>query len=464
MEFNPLVTLRRSVLALPLAAMVALVVVVINESGYKQSTEELSVLIERGVARQQLQTLLRGLVDTETGQRGYLLTGRKDYLEPYNTGLKAYNTSVEKLRDYFANDPIQRVRVEAIDSNARMKLTEMAITLEQHERGEEAKWRALVMSDVGKQTMDALRAEAAELLASENQRIAAQIQGVFSTMRINRIGVNIMAAVSLAALLLFLRKTQLLDRAQFDHARALGAERDQLEGQIALRTADLTELTQHLEVAREDERSRLARELHDELGALLTAAKLDVARLKRAMSPMSPTAEEGLKHLQTTLDQGIALKRNIIENLRPSSLSNLGLVSALEIQAREFSKRTEIAVHTELEPVVLSDGAQITIYRLVQESLTNIAKYAKASEVMVTLSNEAGRVRISVRDNGRGFDTTMARRGTHGLSGMHYRVGGQGGEMQITSTPGEGTTIAAWLPAGAPASLLRSEDESERTA
>jgi signal transduction histidine kinase len=446
MEFNPLVRLRRSALAFPLAAMVALVVVVINESGYNQSKEELAVLIERGVARQQLQTLLRGLVDTETGQRGYLLTGRKDYLEPYDAGLKAYNTSLEKLREYFANDPTQLKRVEAIDSNARQKLAEMAVALEQYERGEQAQWRALVASDVGKQTMDALRAEAAELLASENERIGVQIKGVFDTMRVGRIGVNIMAAVALAALLLFLRKTQLLDRAQFDHARAIIVERDQLEGQVALRTADLTELTQHLEVAREDERSRLARELHDELGALLTAAKLDVARLKRAMSPMSPTAEEGLKHLHATLDQGIALKRNIIENLRPSSLSNLGLVAALEIQAREFAKRTEIRVRTELEPVQLSDGAQITAYRLVQESLTNIAKYAKANEVMVKLANDANRVCISVRDNGGGFDTTMARRGTHGLSGMRFRVEGQGGEMQVMSTPGQGTTITAWLP------------------
>jgi signal transduction histidine kinase len=451
MEFNPLVSLRRSVLALPLAAMVALVVVVINESGYKQSTEELAVLIERGVARQQLQTLLRGLVDAETGQRGFLLTGRKDYLEPYDSGLKAYDTSIEKLREYFANDPTQRARIEAIDSNARTKLAVMASSLASYERGDHDQWRALVASDLGKQTMDALRAEAAELLASENERIAVQIQGVFSTMKVNRLGVNIMAAVALAALLLFLRKTQLLDRAQFDHARAISVERDQLEGQVALRTADLTELTQHLEVAREDERSRLARELHDELGALLTAAKLDVARLKRAMSPMSPTAEEGLKHLHATLDQGIALKRNIIENLRPSSLSNLGLVAALEIQAREFAKRTEIRVRTELEPVQLSDGAQITVYRLVQESLTNIAKYAKASEITVALANDAGRVRIRVRDNGGGFDTTISRRGTHGLSGMRYRVEGQGGEMQVTSTPGQGTTITAWLPTTVPA-------------
>ena len=109
--------------------------------------------------------------------------------------------------------------------------------------------------------------------------------------------------------------------------------------------AQLKELAQHLQTIREDERSHLARELHDELGALLTAAKLDVARLKsRLASTGTADAAERLAHLNETLNGGIALKRRIIEDLRPSSLSNLGLVAALEIQLREFAARSEIKV------------------------------------------------------------------------------------------------------------------------
>jgi signal transduction histidine kinase len=122
------------------------------------------------------------------------------------------------------------------------------------------------------------------------------------------------------------------------------------------------------------------------------------------------------------------------------------LVSALEIQAREFAKRSELRVHTQLEPVSLSDGAQITVYRLVQEALTNVAKYAKASQVTISLANQQGRAHVSVRDNGIGFAAAATQRSAHGLRGMRYRVEGHGGAMQITTAPGQGTTISAWLP------------------
>ena len=219
---------------------------------------------------------------------------------------------------------------------------------------------------------------------------------------------------------------------------------------MARRTDELTELARHMQSAREDERARLARELHDELGALLTSAKLDAARLKRGLGEMAPEIAERLRHLNATIDQGIALKRDIIENLRPSSLSNLGLVAALEIQAREFAKRADLAVNTELQEVSLSDGAQITAYRLVQESLTNVAKYADASQVTVTLQPKGEEAYLAVQDDGRGFDVRQVARETHGLRGMRFRVEAAGGRMAIESAPGQGTTIRAWLPVRAP--------------
>ena len=228
----------------------------------------------------------------------------------------------------------------------------------------------------------------------------------------------------------------------------MAGERDRLEQEVAARTAQLKELAQHLQTIREDERSRLARELHDELGALLTAAKLDVARLKsRLGASASADAAERLAHLNEALNGGIALKRRIIEDLRPSSLSNLGLVAALEIQLREFAARSEIAVVDQLEPVEVSPAAQLTIYRLVQEALTNVVKYAKASEVVVTLqAPSGGGALVSVRDNGVGFDTDVPRLARHGLIGMRYRVEAEGGTMRLSSKPGEGTLIEATLP------------------
>jgi signal transduction histidine kinase len=156
--------------------------------------------------------------------------------------------------------------------------------------------------------------------------------------------------------------------------------------------------------------------------------------------------EERLAHLNSTINDGIGLKRRIIEDLRPSSLANLGLMAALEIQAREFAERSEIAVATELEPLELAEGGPITAYRLVQESLTNIAKYAGATQVTVRLHRDGARARVAVQDNGCGFDTGKQRGSAMGLMGMRYRVESEGGVMQVLSTPGQGTTVQAWLP------------------
>src|SRR5206468_5393526 len=152
--------------------------------------------------------------------------------------------------------------------------------------------------------------------------------------------------------------TAALDRQRAVQQEVIQAERDNLEAEVAARTAQLRELALHLQTVREDERSHLARELHDELGALLTAAKLDAARLKsRLGTMMTPEVRERMAHLNEALNNGIALKRRIIEDLRPSSLSNLGLAAALEILVREFSARMELNVQCELEPVELPASA-----------------------------------------------------------------------------------------------------------
>jgi signal transduction histidine kinase len=212
------------------------------------------------------------------------------------------------------------------------------------------------------------------------------------------------------------------------------------------RTSQLTELAQHLQSAREDERSHLARELHDELGALLTAAKLDTARLKARLGEMSPEVADRLAHLNGLLNDGIALKRQITENLRPSSLGNLGLVDSLEILSRDFASTSGLTVHCAVDPVDLEPSGELTAYRLVQEALNNIAKHARATDVWVLMTQTGQTVTLSVRDNGNGFVPALVRRGAHGLLGMRYRVEAEGGVMLLASAPGLGTRIEGRLP------------------
>ena len=260
------------------------------------------------------------------------------------------------------------------------------------------------------------------------------------------IGITATALLGMLALVMVLRQTATLDAARRRRTEALELEHARLEAEVHRRTEDLTELAKHLQTVREDERSRLARELHDELGALLTAAKLDVARLRRSLGQAAPDTLARLEHLNASLDSGIALKRHIIEDLRPSSLDNLGLACALDIQLREFADRSGVQVHSELQTAALSDSQQITVYRLVQEALTNIAKYAAARNVRVDLRVAGEKALVRVTDDGCGFDPRTQRRSAHGLMGMRYRVEAVGGRLAIRSAPGHGTQIQAELP------------------
>ena len=438
---------RRGKLLLPVAVLVGAALIGVSNLAYRDSTTSMTSLGARGMARAAISTLLLRLLDDETAQRGYLLTGRSGYLAPR----KAASTDIEQamltLEAHYRDHPEQLATVKTLRTRVSEKLSETTVVIESYEANHNGPWLDLMMTDIGREKMEAVRAIAEVLLATEDARVAAERDDVYRTLRLSRNGVQLLTLLSMVALLFYARKTMALEQARMRHARDLQAERDELETAVRRRTAELTELASHLQSAREDERSRLARELHDELGALLTAAKLDLARLRRGLGPLSTDVEQRVTHLNDTIDQGVSLKRRIIEDLHPSALSHLGLVAAIEIQAREFATRANLQVHRRLQSVTLSESAQMTVYRMVQESFTNIAKYAAATEVTLTLHTEAGRVRVAVQDNGIGFDIGRKVGSSHGLTGMRYRVEAAGGELRVSSIVGQGTTIEAWLPA-----------------
>jgi signal transduction histidine kinase len=262
----------------------------------------------------------------------------------------------------------------------------------------------------------------------------------------SRIGVAALSLVSLLALSLYLRQGAALEARQETQKTAAQADHVRLELEVARRTAELTALTKHLLTAREDERTRLARDLHDELGALLTLAKLDAARIRARLGDSAPEAQDRLAHLVVTLNSGIALKRRIIEDLRPSALSHLGLVATLKILAHEFSKSSGVRVHCALEPVPLEADAELVVYRFVQEAITNIGKHAKAQGMWLSLAAQGGQAAVSVRDDGVGFDAEVRRDSAHGLAGMRFRVEAEGGRMELSSATGRGTSIRVLMP------------------
>jgi CHASE3 domain sensor protein len=202
---------RGSPFAFPLAALTALAMFFISETSYQQATGALDGLRDMSNARVANLELRRAMTDAETGQRGYLLTHRREYLEPYNRGLSDAGSALGKLNVYYANRPDSQTVLKRINDTVAEKLSELRITLNLYDEGKEEAWRDLLLSNIGKEKMDSLRALSDELLALENSRVEVERRGVYQTLLINRIGVTAMTALSLLALFMYLRQTAALE-------------------------------------------------------------------------------------------------------------------------------------------------------------------------------------------------------------------------------------------------------------
>src|SRR5687767_8136515 len=430
-------------ISLALALLAACVLIGINETGFNQSTKALDDIAQASRIRGSLNRVLQHVLDAETGSRGYLLTGDPRYLEPYNAAVAEIGHQLDALRSAYTPNADEFNTLAQLTRNVQRKLAEMDLSVRMRKQGNEDAWKFVLMTDVGKEHMDAIRDQATKLINASSTRMEVSQNQVHRSLMLSRIGIAAVTMFGLLAFYLYLRQTTALKASGEHQQKVLQQERDLLERQVRERTATLAELATHLQNVREEERGHLARELHDELGALLTAAKLDVARLKSRLATQAPEIGQRLQHLTESLNSGIALKRRIIEDLRPSSLSNLGLTASLEILAREFSERSGIEITTGLEQVELDESRQLTVYRLVQESLTNVGKYAHAKQVEISLRNYGAHVEIDVKDDGKGFNVTQTRPSTHGLAGMRHRVEAAGGRLNVSSSPGKGTRIFA---------------------
>ena len=426
----------------PATLVLGVLALVVNETGY-QSVERLderntAILRVRILTNQvQLTTLMM-----ESSMRGYMLTQRDAYLEPYTEMDRQFEPLLEQVQAMAESYPEQRDKLEALSEAARRKRSEMIEVLTRFQSGNPERAMDLTLTEIGRENMVRIH-EIADQLRREETEAYNRVTHQRNTLRYwSRIGIAGLVLLCVAAEFAVLRLIGQRER----YLALLRAERDNLEIEVDRRTSELTDLAQHMQRVREDERSHLARELHDELGGLLTSAKLDIARVKNRVADRGPEVAERIQHLTQMLDAVIALKRRIIEDLRPSSLSNLGLQRTLEIQCSEFAERSDIAVQAEIADLELDPERALAVYRLVQETLTNVAKYARASEVSVLLQRHGAFARLQVRDNGCGFDLNQVRPGSHGLAGMRFRARSCGGELVLRTALGQGTTIEATLP------------------
>jgi signal transduction histidine kinase len=235
----------------------------------------------------------------------------------------------------------------------------------------------------------------------------------------------------------------------FFHMIADISDRKQAEENLRVSQQQLRELALHLQSAREEERTRLAREIHDELGQLLTALKIDVSWMAQRLPKTEGLLVEKAKTVNGLIDEALQTVKRVSSELRPGVLDHLGLEAAIEWQAQELGKRTEIRF--EFKPsakeIVLDRDRSTTIFRICQEALTNVVRHANASKVKITLKEEPGRIVLRIGDDGKGVkEKQLSDPKAFGLIGMRERARSWGGDVRINASPGKGTTVVVSIP------------------
>ena len=250
------------------------------------------------------------------------------------------------------------------------------------------------------------------------------------------------------------QRTAVLARVN-EQLRAEIAFRERAEEELKTSLDQLRALAGRLQSVREEERTLIAREIHDELGQACTAIKMDLALIGRKTTRTQSQLRAKVKSATQVMDNMIVTLRKIASELRPRALDDLGLTAALEWQAQEFESRTGIhcRVVWPQEPIALDSERSTAIFRIFQESLTNVARHAHATRVEARLERDADQLLFQVHDNGRGFDPEEAKaRMSLGLVGMQERALLLNGELKVEGVPGAGTTIA--LRIALPPSML----------
>jgi signal transduction histidine kinase len=386
--------------------------------------------------------------DAESGQRGYLLTGESSYLQPYTEAVTKVEAALDRVHQAYGGKDDSR-EFQELRILTGKKLGELEETLALFKRRGTAPAINIVRTDAGKRTMDDIARIIADLRLTEARELAAataQWQAEYQMSRwVSAAGVVLnIGLVLLASHLVF---GDMRRRARV--ATDLRDQKQELERQVEERTRELTALSTHLQGVSEEEKSALSRELHDELGGLLVAARMDLSWLQQRLPTSDPNIETRFKRIHESLSAGVDLKRRVVEELRPTLLDNMGLFTALRWQFKETCRRAGLKCTESIpdsEPKFNPDAA-IGVFRIAQEALTNILKHAEAKSADLVIGIESDVFVLRVSDDGKGIPPNRLQTITsHGLASMRHRINALGGSWEVRSPGSGGTIMTAQIP------------------
>lgn len=458
---------RRYVL-LPLLLSIVLVLIGFSVTEMRRSeTRQLAVTLRE---RQDLMRLLAETIyvalESESAQRGFLLTGEEKYSIPLRDGYEKTTSRMDELIARFNRlEPDEARVLQAVRGDVDTKFDEMNRSVALLRDGRPVEALQLVKTDVGLNQMHKILEALEGLRNRERARILDGINHWTDAVRINTF-INLGGVIFTTIVLLLIGLLASRD------IRRRNTFATQLAQQVDERTAELQDLSEHMSTVSEAEKHALARELHDELGGLLVAIRMDLSQIRRRIAGVNDAdLQPRWARVDEALAAGVALKQRVIEELRPTLLDNMGLFSALRWQATQHAEQAGIQLQLEGldEDVEIEPRIAIAVFRTAQEAMTNVVKHARASRMTVRAGigeqpaagepgvagqrldadrpRDADLLTVSIEDDGTGIPAGSDRRnGSHGLKQMRFRMRAVGGSLSISLNQPRGTVVRLSVP------------------
>ena len=424
----------------------------------KQIRENIAILNE----------LKANLYEAESAQRGYIITKRKEYVAPFNSALKQARFNIDMSEALVKNTSSEQNKIiemqwlKAVTASVEAKSAEMILTIKLVEQNKIAEANEVVNLDIGRQQMQKFVIETDKLI--KQQTINANMMVKKRQLSVNLARASVIGGALILILLVVMVIKQLLNELAAKSHLQQQALKENADYDIKLKqqTKLLRSMALDYQADVERERQKLSRELHDELGSIFTATKMDLAWCIKKLVEIAPDVAQKLTKTTSYVDQGIQYQRHIVQELHPSMFSTFGFWPALNALIKDAAERNKWRLSLNLpdETIPLNETISLVAYRIVQESLNNANKYAKATAVNVDVMLDDHHIKLEISDNGIGVDMQSLDGLTHGLSGMRHRVQAIGGHFEMLSNPSQGVLIRALIPLDvAPNSAVEIENQ-----
>lgn len=390
------------------------------------------------------------IMDAEDSLRGYYLSGDPTFMRPWKTAREKIGPEFSVLEGLISNNPAQKNNLIQLRALIDRKLRKFDEINALYEAGGLNDVMNVIRMGEGRETMDEVRMldvimekEEQELLIARRDRFFREYQ---RALWIN----NLINGSAILILILFYRLIHIVFVKKKAVEAALQRSNDNLESTVRSRTTQLSFLSRHLLSVTEQEKAKLARELHDEMGSSLTVISMDLSIVSEKLKKTDAGLASQLQRTKQTLQEAVDLKRRIIEDLRPSMLDNLGLAASIRSHCEKISRMPGLAYTIDIAEEFddIDSAWAIALFRIVQESLSNVIKYAHATNVKVTLARQTAGLWLQILDDGIGIpNDALDKPKSHGLLGMRERASLIGGSFSAgPGAGGRGTAIEVLLP------------------